>query len=118
MVPARLGIWLVAESEYSVQRGSVPNLHCTGGEVRNDDPIDCFSSGVCTRWRGVGIFSLARVSPLGHLTWSAKTRTQVGLVEVPSSDLAQAKSKKKVGQTEKVFESNIEPAAARCNFLF
>jgi hypothetical protein len=32
---------------------------------KNDDPIDYCCAVVCTRWRGVGIFSLARVSPRG-----------------------------------------------------
>src|ERR1017187_8510664 len=39
-------------------------------EVRNDDPIDYCCAVVCTRWRRVGIFSLARVAG-GHSTGSA-----------------------------------------------
>jgi hypothetical protein len=35
------------------------------------NPIDRSSSVVSARRRGVGIFSLARLASVGHLTWSA-----------------------------------------------
>jgi hypothetical protein len=36
-----------------------------GGKVRNDDPIGCSSSFVCTRRWGVGIFPFSPVAPAG-----------------------------------------------------
>ena len=39
-----------------------------GEEVRNDDHTYRSSGVVCARWRGMGIFSLARVAPAGSLT--------------------------------------------------
>ena len=50
--------------------GGVPPLvrdvHRYGTEVRNDNPIDCSSSVLCTRWWRMGIFSLAQIAPPGH----------------------------------------------------
>src|ERR1035441_7989573 len=40
----------------------VTKLHCPEVEVRNDDPIDHCCAVLCSRRRGVGIFSLARVA--------------------------------------------------------
>jgi len=49
---------------FNVHSALVPKLHCvSGGDAKNDDPVDCSAGVVSARWWGVGIFSLARVAP-------------------------------------------------------
>ena len=47
----------------------VRNLHRSGWkEDRNDDLSNCSSRAVFARWRWLGIFSLAWLTSVGHLT--------------------------------------------------
>jgi uncharacterized protein YjbJ (UPF0337 family) len=106
-------------------------LHWYGEEVRNDDPIDCSSTGALTRRRRVGIFSLARVAERlrkerGETQMKQSTKDQIkgklhelkgnvkekagqvtnnpSLATEGQNEKLAGKVQKKVGQVEEVFE--------------